>query len=107
VVVLNLGVNDDSLTAEVYGSYLRQVRAAYRSTKIVALSPFSGKHAIEIEAAVKAADDTNILYVDSDGWLGPDDYTDGLHPSVGGHAKAAAHLIEQLQIRTGLQPVHT
>jgi lysophospholipase L1-like esterase len=67
----------------------------------------SGKGASEIEAGVKAADDPNILYVDTDGWLGPDDYTDGLHPSVDGHAKAAANLIEQLQIRTDRQPGHT
>jgi lysophospholipase L1-like esterase len=105
VVVLNLGVNDESLTAEVYGSYLRQVRAAYGNSKIVALSPFSGRYATEIEAAVKTADDPNILYVSTDGWLGPDDYTDGTHPSVDGHAKAAAHLIEQLESLTGLTPV--
>jgi lysophospholipase L1-like esterase len=78
VVVLNLGVNDETL------------------------SPFSGKHAAAIEAAVKAADDETIWFVDTEGWITPDDCTDGLHPSTEGHAKIAAHLIEQLEVLTNL-----
>jgi len=97
LVVLNLGVNDDELTAAQYGEYLARVRTAYRSSKIVALSPFSGKHAAEIETAVKSADDPNILYVATDGWITADDCTDGLHPSVEGHAKLAGHLIAELE----------
>jgi lysophospholipase L1-like esterase len=102
VVVLNLGVNDETLSVEQYGDYLSRVRSAYPTSKVVALSPFSGKHAATIEAAVKAADDEAIWYVDTEGWITPDDCTDGLHPSTEGHAKIAAHLIEQLEVLTNL-----
>ena len=54
LVVINLGVNDETLTAAEYGDYLARVRSAYQRSTIVALSPFSGKWAAEIEAAVKA-----------------------------------------------------
>ncbi|QNE23357.1 G-D-S-L family lipolytic protein [Kribbella qitaiheensis] len=101
VVVLNLGVNDETLTAEQYGDYLARVRSAYGTAKVVALSPFSGKHAEAIEAAVKAADD-NTIYVATDGWITPDDCTDGLHPSAEGHAKIADKLIEVLKNHTEL-----
>jgi lysophospholipase L1-like esterase len=97
VVVLNLGVNDDTLTAAQYGDYLARVRAAYTDSKIVALSPFSGKHADQIEAAVKAAGDPRIRYVDTDGWISADDCTDDVHPSVDGHAKIAERLTEELK----------
>ncbi|WP_328326070.1 GDSL-type esterase/lipase family protein [Kribbella sp. NBC_00382] len=96
VVVLNLGVNDETLSTAQYGEYLRRVRSAYGSSKIVALSPFSGKHASEIEAAVKAADDPLLRYVGTDGWITEADCTDGVHPSVDGHAKIAARLTEEL-----------
>lgn len=100
VVVLNLGVNDETLTAAQYGEYLMRVRAAYAGTKIVALSPFSGKHAEEIEAAVKvanAAGDPAIRYVGTDGWITKDDCTDDVHPTVEGHAKIATRLTEELK----------
>jgi lysophospholipase L1-like esterase len=97
VVVLNLGVNDETLTAAQYGDYLARVRSEYRDSKIVALSPFSGKHASEIEAAVKAAGDPGIRYVGTEGWITVDDCTDGVHPSVDGHAKIAERLVEELK----------
>jgi lysophospholipase L1-like esterase len=101
--VVNFGVNDESL-GDAYGAYLRQLRAAYPRTKIVALSPFNGRHSAEIAAAVKAQDDPGIRYVGTEGWLGPEDCTDGIHPSVEGHAKAAARLVDELQAITGLTP---
>ncbi|TDU83118.1 GDSL-like lipase/acylhydrolase family protein [Kribbella voronezhensis] len=102
VVVLNLGVNDETLTPEQYGEYLARVRSTYGSAKLVALSPFSGKHADAIETAVKLTGDDDIVYVGTDGWITPDDCTDGLHPSVAGHAKLAARLIEALETHTDL-----
>lgn len=96
LVVLNLGVNDETLSAAQYGEYLARVRSAYAGSEIVALSPFSGKHASEIEAAVKSAGDPKIRYVGTDGWITSDDCTDGVHPSVDGHAKIAARLTEEL-----------
>jgi lysophospholipase L1-like esterase len=102
LVVLNLGVNDETLTPEQYGEYLARVRSAYGTAKIVALSPFSGKHAETIEAAVKSAADDNIVYIATDGWITPDDCTDNVHPSVDGHAKIADHLIAALETHTNL-----
>jgi lysophospholipase L1-like esterase len=102
VVVLNLGVNDQTLTPEQYGEYLARVRSAYGSAKIVALSPFSGKHAEVIEAAVKAADDDGTRYVATDGWITTDDCTDDVHPSVDGHTKIADRLIAALETHTDL-----
>ena len=101
VVVLNLGVNDETLTADQYGAYLNCVRTSYPEATIVALSPFSGKHAGTVEAAAKAAD--SVIYIDTTDWITPDDCTDGLHPSVAGHAKIAAHLIPALEARTSLR----
>jgi len=101
VVVLNLGVNDETLTAAQYGEYLARVRAAYAGSKIVALSPFSGKHADEIETAVKtanAAGDPAIRYVSTDGWITTDDCTDDVHPTVAGHTKIASHLTAELKL---------
>jgi lysophospholipase L1-like esterase len=95
-------VNDETLSIEQYGDYLSRVRSAYPTSKVVALSPFSGKHVATIEAAVKAADDEAIWFVDTEGWITPDDCTDGLHPSTEGHAKIAAHLIERLDVLTNL-----
>ncbi len=95
VVVLNLGVNDETLTPEEYGAYLERVRTTYPAATIVALSPFSGKHAATIEAAAKAADD--VIYIDTTDWITHDDCTDGVHPSVDGHAKIAARLTEELR----------
>ncbi|MDX6280662.1 MAG: hypothetical protein QOH03_1733, partial [Kribbellaceae bacterium] len=86
-----------TLSAAQYGEYLRRVRSAYGSSEIVALSPFSGKHASEIEAAVKAADDPGIRYVGTDGWITEADCTDGVHPSVEGHVKLAARLTAVLR----------
>jgi hypothetical protein len=102
VVVVNLGVNDETLTAAQYGDYLARVRSAYGTAKIVALSPFSGKHAAESETAVKIADDPSVLYVGTEGWITTDDCTDGVHPSVEGHAKIATQLVAELESRTGL-----
>jgi hypothetical protein len=45
-----------------------------------------------VVAAVNArinAGDAKLHYIDTNGWLTTADYTDGLHPSVSGHIKAA------------------
>ncbi|WP_432938379.1 GDSL-type esterase/lipase family protein [Kribbella sp. CA-253562] len=104
LVVLNLGVNDDTLTPEQYAAYVRVVRAAYPGSTIVALSPFSGKHATEIEAGVKSLDDNAVHYVPTTGWITEADCTDGLHPSITGHQKIADRLVPVLQELTGLSP---
>ena len=103
VVVVNLGVNDQTLVVEEYAEYVRRVRAAYPSTTIVSLTPFSGKHAETIQAAVKTLDDPGVVLVDSTGWITEDDCTDQVHPSVAGHAKIAEQLIAALEQHTSLR----
>ncbi|TCC17140.1 G-D-S-L family lipolytic protein [Kribbella sindirgiensis] len=102
VVVINLGVNDPTLEVEEYAGYVRRVRAAYPAATIVSLTPFNGKHADTIEAAVKSLDDPNLVYVDSTGWITEADCTDQVHPTVEGHAKIATHLIKALETQTSL-----
>ncbi len=103
VVVINLGVNDPTLEVEEYADYVRRVRAAYPSTTIVSLTPFNGKHAETIEAAVKTLDDPHLVYVNSTGWITENDCTDQVHPTVAGHATIAAHLTEALEEHTSLR----
>ncbi|MFI5735318.1 GDSL-type esterase/lipase family protein [Kribbella sp. NPDC051587] len=103
VVVVNLGVNDETLTADQYGEYVARVRSAYPSTTVVALTPFNGKHADTIAAAVKSLDDENVVLIDSTGWITEDDCTDTIHPSAAGHAKIAAQLVPALQATTSLR----
>ena len=103
VVVINLGVNDPTLEVEEYAAYVRRVRAAYPSTTIVALTPFNGRHADTIQAAVKALDDPNLVCIDSTGWITEDDCTDQVHPTVAGHTKIADHLIPALENHTPLR----
>ncbi|MFG1913093.1 GDSL-type esterase/lipase family protein [Kribbella sp. NPDC048928] len=103
VVVLNLGVNDPTLEIEEYAAYVRRVRAAYPATTIVSLTPFSGKHADTIQAAVKSLDDPNLICIDSTGWITEDDCIDQVHPSVAGHVKIAAQLIPALEQHTSLR----
>jgi lysophospholipase L1-like esterase len=103
VVVINLGVNDPTLEPEEYSDYVTRVRAAYPETTIVALTPFSGKHAETIQAAVKSLDDPNVVCIDSTGWITEDDCTDLVHPTVAGHTKIAAQLIPALEEHTSLR----
>jgi lysophospholipase L1-like esterase len=103
VVVINLGVNDETLAPQQYADFVRRVRSAYPGTTIVSLTPFSGKHADAIKSAVKSLDDPNVVLVDSTGWITEADTTDGVHPSVAGHAKIADHLITALETHTSLR----
>ncbi|MFK4089302.1 SGNH/GDSL hydrolase family protein [Kribbella sp. NPDC020789] len=103
VVVVNLGVNDQTLTPEQYAGYVARIRSAYPETTIVALPPFNGKHADTIAAAVKSLEDPNVVLIDSSGWITEDDCTDDVHPSAAGHAKIAEHLVAALEAGTSLR----
>jgi lysophospholipase L1-like esterase len=101
LLVLNHGTNDGGVKSEkfrpVYAEYLAKIRKAYPKANIAALRPFNGAHAADIAAEVKAlndAGDANVFYVDTTGWLGKGDFTDGLHPNVQGGAKASDKLAE-------------
>lgn len=100
MVVINQGTNDSSKPAATfmaaYTTFVTTIRTAYPKTKIVALRPFNGAQAAEIQSTVMAtntAGDQRVYYVDTSGWLGDGDFTDGLHPNVQGSGKAATALV--------------
>lgn len=104
MVVINEGTNDGGAAAATfrtgYAQYLTTIRTAYPAAKIVALRPFNGAQAAPIKAEVdarNAAGDMRIYYVDSTGWLGSADYTDGVHPNEQGSAKATQGLVAALK----------
>ncbi|WP_433159809.1 GDSL-type esterase/lipase family protein [Kribbella sp. CA-247076] len=103
VVVINLGVNDETLEPEQYADLVRRVRTAYPAATIVSLTPFNGKHNDVIQAAVKSVDDPRLVLVDSTGWITEADTTDGVHPSVSGHRTIADHLVTALETHTSLR----
>lgn len=103
VVVINLGVNDETLEPSEYAGHLTRVRATYPESTIVSLTPFSGKHADTIKTACKSIDDPNLVCIDSTGWITEADCTDGVHPSVPGHAKIADQLVAALETHTSLR----
>lgn len=115
VVVINQGTNDGGGPGflPAYTRLLDVVRKAYPEAKIAAMRPFNGAHAQEIAKLVKLRDDAgekNLFYIDSSGWLGNGDFTDGLHPNVTGSAKAgeklAAALQKQLDLPVEAVPAH-
>lgn len=116
VVVINQGTNDalaqassDEIAAK-YLEYLRKVRARYPRAFIVALEvfglqgTFTASASPGIQSAVEQFGDPRAKYVPTRGWLGPGDFTEGLHPNDTGHRKATEHLIETITQLTGLQP---
>lgn len=104
VVVINQGTNDGASSAAdfrpAYATFIGTVRAGYPGAKLVAMRPYTGAHAAEIQAEVNArrtAGDGRIFYVDTSGWLGNGDFTDGVHPNDQGSQKAATALVAALQ----------
>jgi lysophospholipase L1-like esterase len=103
-VVVNQGTNDSSASASdyqaAYATYLKTIRTGYPAAKIVAMRPFNGAHAADINAQVEArrtAGDSRVYYVDTTGWLGNGDFTDGTHPNEQGSQKAATALVAALK----------
>jgi hypothetical protein len=104
LVVINLGQNDQcgsepgDTMQKSYVSFLQKVRSKYPNVPIVALRPFSGAFAKEINAAVDevvAGGDTHCTFIDTTGWLIPSDFVDGIHPHyngalIAGHKLASA-----------------
>jgi hypothetical protein len=104
VVVINQGTNDRSATGEtfapLYLGFLELVRDAYPDAKIVAIRPFVGAFGSEIQAQVQARNDsgdTEVYYVDTDGWTSPEDFTDSVHPNESGSVKIRDLLVTALQ----------
>ena len=104
MVVINQGTNDSGKPAAsfraAYTTFLTTIRGAYPNAKLVALRPFNGAQAGEIQSAVMAANsagDPRVYYVDTTGWHGNDDFLDGLHPNVQGSGKAATALVAAIK----------
>jgi hypothetical protein len=104
VVVLNQGTNDRDATSAafqpVFAKYLDEIRAGYPQALFFVLRPFGGYREADVAAGVAAkvaAGDTKMFYVDTTGWLTDADYTEGIHPNVMGHQKAAAALLPILR----------
>ncbi|KUL61609.1 aromatic ring-opening dioxygenase LigA [Streptomyces violaceusniger] len=90
-VVINLGTNDvgrgvsSAQFQTSYTSLLRKVRTAYPNAWIFALRTFSGRFGTETKTAVTAFGDARSSYIDTTGWLAPDDLSDSVHPNDKGH----------------------
>jgi lysophospholipase L1-like esterase len=100
IVVINQGTNDGGVPSErfrpAYDRYLAVVRAGYPDAWIFALRPFNGAHTDDIRTLVEARSaggDARLRFVDTTGWIDPErDTTDGLHPNLSGHRRAAEQL---------------
>ena len=106
-VVINLGTNDGGLGVPSgifrtnYVTFLQSIRAKFPNATILALRPFHGYYATEIQNAVDRvnnAGDQNVRYIDTTGWISSSpcgtnyDTYDGWHPTMAGHQKIAALL---------------
>jgi lysophospholipase L1-like esterase len=105
-VVVNQGTNDvlgNSLDGfrRAYREYLLDIHRRWPQAWIFALRPFGGHAEDRIRAAVRQLDAPRIRYVDTTGWVRHLRNTDGLHPSVAGHAAAARRLAAVIERWTG------
>jgi lysophospholipase L1-like esterase len=114
-VVVNQGTNDalNGVSAAVFGrafrGYLHDIRDRWPRAWIFVLRPFGGYLQTEISADVAAAHDARIVYVDTNGWIPQQAFTDGLHPTAVGHTLAARKLTRVIARHTGwpAAPVQT
>ena len=108
VVTILHGSNDSKLpTIEAgYVNLVRLVRRRNPKAAVFCVIPFNQIHARSIRGAVdtlRAHGDAWVFLVETAGWLDPKtDTTDGVHPNLAGHAKAAAKLTAVIREKTGL-----
>lgn len=109
-VVINLGTNDighavtGATFQSTYTDFLRAIRAKYPNAVIFAMETFKKRYVTETQAAVRAVNDPNVRYINTEGWLtvGADyEDTDG-HPNETGHAKIADRLAPIIRPAIGL-----
>lgn len=112
-VVINIGTNDRShgvTGAQFQPDYvdlLRRARVAYPNAAIFAMGPFNQRYVAEIRAAVAEATgggDGNVHFVDTAGWVTPEDRNDSTHPSDSGHRKIAGLLKPIIAAKLGTVP---
>ncbi|MFP4057422.1 MAG: GDSL-type esterase/lipase family protein [Candidatus Brocadiia bacterium] len=103
IVVVNHGSNDRRAPSieNGTGNLLKLIRQHNPGAAIFCMVPFAPVHRKSITAAVahaRAAGDLRVYLVETRGWLDPKtDTTDGAHPNVQGHAKAARKLVEVIR----------
>lgn len=111
VVVINEGTNDadypDAIVRQDYLDLVAEVRKAYPAAFIFCVRPFTGAKAEAVRDAAMAASafDPMVFYVDTAGWLRASDYSDGVHPNLSGHMRAAlllASVIRDVLDRHGM-----
>ena len=100
-LVLSVTHNDkaeESTIAETYKAYLQNLRAAYPEAVIFVVSPFSGKHRDTLHQMVAAVreTDTNVIFIDTEGWTTEADFYDGLHPTDEGSEKIAHKMAAEI-----------
>ena len=101
-VVINLGTNDaghgvtKATFQAAYTTFMRTIRAKYPHAAIFAFETLRKAYAAQTQAAVKAlnaAGDSNVYFVNTEGWIGAGDYSaDGGHPNDQGQMKIAKKL---------------
>lgn len=101
-MVINLGTNDSAADADfetAYVAFLEQLRGYYPEARLAAMTPFGGKYREAIRKAVRTrseAGDTAVDFVDTTGWIGAGDTTDGVHLTVQAQQRAADRLAAAL-----------
>jgi lysophospholipase L1-like esterase len=104
MVVILLGQNDQCGNApsvtftDSYIAFVRNIRAKFPAAPIVMMRTYGGPYEMEIAAAAATLrqGDPTVHYVDTTGWLGSEDFLDGIHPNASGHLKAARQLANAL-----------
>ena len=109
IVVINQGSNDHGARSIEHGylNLIRLVRSRNPRAEIFCLVPFAQVHAESVRRAVasaRAAGDDRVHLVETAGWIDPKtDTTDGVHPNLRGHEKAARKLTEVIRARLALR----
>jgi lysophospholipase L1-like esterase len=99
IVLINHGGNDSGRPTiqAVYGKLIARARERNPEADIFCVVPFPQTHATSVAAAVadaRADGDRRVYIVRTAGWLDRNaDTTDGVHPNVQGHEKAAKALV--------------
>ncbi len=107
VAVVMHGSNDSKVPSieAGYVNLVRQVRRRNPRAAVFCVIPFNQIHARSIRGAVdtlRAHGDAWVFLVETRGWLDPrTDTTEGVHPNLAGHAKAAAKLTAAIRAKLG------